>query len=418
MWITQYWDEDWANNQELQHEFAKLVHEYSVLEPLPMLIRQDANYHIENSHSELSGPPVDIFEPVTCTAQGCTWSAYHAKSSFNRWFFASKPNDCSECQKTGLKQDHWENLADQITLMLYGRFQKVKVREFIKYDPSDKTKAALRSPNVKVLADWFNDFALWIRVVILKAKTAQERWNRVKLFLDMAMRFKKNNDFYSLKAVQGALNTATIRKFQFLCLDPSRNTHLYPNCPVQNEVSSNHKAYIKFWEENGAPEPPSKTWSKYRENNDAYIPIIGVLTEQAKNAGLKWKHALDNGNYEKIEQTCVKNAKRVFDLAGLLHKMLANLHDKRTDIIGRIQRDDNMQRQIERAWSDVRAISESDVIAISAKIKENDHDGRDTDFFRVYKECSKANGSKSYDAYMANTYGPDDLKKKLRKIKI
>merc|ERR1711964_378506 len=151
--------------------------------------------------------------------------------------------------------------------------------------------------------------------------------------------------------------------------------------------------------------------------NVAYIPQIARLTRNSKNVAQHWKDALyfDANSYEQVKLRCVVYAKKAFDIAETAHKKCAIASEYG------IARDAKLQRQIVRAVSDAVAHFHPDCIdrdlsAISDEIKENDFGGVDTDFYKVYKECSKANGSRSYDAYLASPSVPDALKRKLEAI--
>merc|ERR1711964_641462 len=146
-----------------------------------------------------------------------------------------------------------KKLADQITLMHYERLQKVKAREFIKFDLK---KSHCRSPNLKVLVDWYNDFASWITVGILKAETAKQRWKRVKRCLDMATQFEKNNDLNSLSIVRNAVAQTSFLKFKILNLKDKVPAHPYNikyRDGVKLSAGNDHTKYVTFWEacENG-----------------------------------------------------------------------------------------------------------------------------------------------------------------------
>merc|ERR1711964_307696 len=78
-----------------------------------------------------------------------------------------------------------------------------------------------------------------------------------------------------------------------------------------------------------------------------------------------------------------------------------------------ITRDMELQRQIKGAWSDADAhfhpdkiVRAADLRAMSNKIKDNDVSGRKTDFYQVYKECSKATDYKSYKGYLDTVSQP------------
>merc|ERR1711964_661384 len=173
----------------------------------------------------------------------------------------------------------------------------------------------------------------------------------------------------------------------------------------------------------------------FAENEAAYIPNLGRLTKDSKSWALYWKKRLgDKLSQEKLRQSVISTAIKVFDNVEKSHKKCTIRSEYG------ITRDAGLQHQIERAWSDAVAlfspdpddrqdkklspqkyvfdVVEKDLRAIAPRIKENDFNSeiRETDFFQVYKECSKANGSQSYDAFMKNPSVPKAWKRELEAI--
>merc|ERR1711964_1720 len=129
-------------------------------------------------------------------------------------------------------------------------------------------------PNLKVLVDWYNDFGSCITVGILKAKTAKQRWKRVKRCLDMAMQFKENNDFNSLSIVRKALSTNGIGKLHIL--EPNEDD-AHPYCSVRfgKVPSDNHLPYVSFWREMRFRDHSQTEEDEcFVKNIAAYIPLI------------------------------------------------------------------------------------------------------------------------------------------------
>merc|ERR1711964_189245 len=155
----------------------------------------------------------------------------------------------------------------------------------------------------------------------------------------------------------------------------------------------------------------------YLGKKDAYIPAMGVLTKHTKDIVNKWKAAL--GSKKVSAQKCIKIALDALDLVEIVHKKCMNLPEH----IGKIQRNEIMQGQLLRAWSDVSDLFPStgfvengDLSKISKKILENDKGERGTNFYKLYKESNFYKEKKSYDMYMANPSVPDALKKELEAI--
>jgi len=197
-----------------------------------------------------------------------------------------------------------------------------------------------------------------------------------------------------------------------------------PNIKYNHEKKrycwSDHEPYITFWEGIENMKKFNKLADGLEEgfvNGDvAYIPRVAEFTNGLKGIPEQWKTMFRSSYYY------IGCAKTAVYRAEKAHKKCTK-HAKYS-----IEKNEKFQRQITRAWRDAGALFPDpkklevglDLADISETIKQNDLNKIDTDFYKLYKECSKARGSGNYNAYLNNPlfkYLPDALKRELKPIK-
>ena len=105
-----------------------------------------------------------------------------------------------------------EVVAEQMTLLDAGLFQKVEVAEYLLWAREQKEELI---PNLNKFTEHFNKMSYWTRSRIVEIEDPKEREKLVTKFIKIMKHLRKMNNFNSYLALLSALDSAPVRRLEW-----------------------------------------------------------------------------------------------------------------------------------------------------------------------------------------------------------
>jgi len=203
-WMKQYWDEDMLHDFELQKELCDWLAELKRVgddkyAECPWIRSLCATTQKEYDRFKQHSPGQDKRMELAQWAQDPETGVPLAlkeipiKKSFK------------------LSNITAEELAEQITLMDFATFSRIRARECIGQCWKKKKE---ESPNILAMIKQFNQLTVLVQLQILKEKSLRDRGKAIKRVIKMGDRFRTLKNYNSLCAVLGALNSSPIHRLK------------------------------------------------------------------------------------------------------------------------------------------------------------------------------------------------------------
>ncbi|KAJ6251766.1 guanine nucleotide exchange factor [Anaeramoeba flamelloides] len=178
-----------------------------------------------------------------------------------------------------------QEIARQITLREFEIYSTLQYTEFLNQH-WNKSEAFSLSKNIRKMIDKFNEFNYWCCTMMLQGEKIAQRVKAIKYFANMAMHFKKLNNFNSLMGVLSAFHSTSMIRLKHSFSSLSN--------PIKNKI----KELDSMMSMQGAYKKYRHALNKAYRNGEPAIPFIGIhltdltfLDESNKNLDKDGKYS-------------------------------------------------------------------------------------------------------------------------------
>lgn len=297
-WMKRHWAEDFHGNERVLAELDEWLKELSVYHELD----------IHNKGCVWIAQWSSVVNKESSRLRAVDWDKEtERKADILRKYEHVDILDANKINSLLAKMTP-EELADQITLIIYRLFGSFEARECLHQRWKDDKNKHL-APNIIGMIDQFNRFTIWIQIQILREKTLRKRATALKRFIKMGEHFRITRNYNSLLAVFSALKTAAIYRLKL----------------AWNRVPERIMQHFQGW-----------NWIFQRDHNhrnlrqlmnkaggNPCVPHIGVFLQDLVFIDEGNKKKNEEANFGKIEMLnfnkCVRIADRIKNLQLFQH---------------------------------------------------------------------------------------------------
>ena len=333
-WMKQFWFQDFNNNLKLQKElkyFIKQMENETTIETkwmgvLAKTLNDELNRYINN------------------TKNGTLINDELIDDMKERY------NDIIKPKKFRIENLNPEDLSDQITLMDFSLFSKIKPRECLNQawkKKGNKTNA----PNILAMIRQFNNLTVYIQISILKERTLKERSKTMRRIIKIGERFREQKNYNSLCAVFSALNSAPIHRLKLAWKRvPERHIQMFEQFKVIFKRDFNHRNLRQLFRNAAAPS----------------IPHIGLFLQDLV--------FIDDGNSShKVNENFVQHGKMVnFSKSVRLFDRIKNIRLYQQHPYTKIKENLIVQKMLLDEFERLKDVTEDQIWDMSTEIKKND----------------------------------------------
>jgi len=148
-------------------------------------------------------------------------------------------------------------IAQQITLIDFANFCKIKPRECLNKNWLNEARKHNLAPNICEMIETLNRMFKWTQITILLAVDIQKRGRLIKKFIKICRCLMNLNNFHSLSAVFGALRSTPIWKLKKAWnLVPKKHLDFYQDLVTLFDTKRNMQNLRKAHHEATVPKVP------------------------------------------------------------------------------------------------------------------------------------------------------------------
>ena len=326
-WIRHYWMEDFHENKELQKELREWM--------LDM-----ANYDKLDIYNNKCVWITKLYNAMDKILKRQKVDAMEHKS--NEEYKAAMSD---ELTRNLFEKSTAEALADQITLMEFEGFCKIKDREWLK-----NCKKPMEIPMIKEIIERNWNLYKFVQITILAQKTLRRRGITIRKIIKIGEHLKRRNNYQSLNVIYFALTSAPIHRLRIV----------WQRVPERNRLNMEQwKSIFK----NVVNDQNMKRLMR-SSLDKPFIPCIYALIEdmlfvnESKRGGCFGWDKYKGINFKK----CIKMAQRI-----------SRIKIYQSNGYKNIKVDNKIQLMLRNEFEKVSDITEDQIWDMSTDVKKMDH---------------------------------------------
>ncbi|ETO37008.1 Ras guanine nucleotide exchange factor [Reticulomyxa filosa] len=242
-----------------------------------------------------------------------------------------------------------DELADQITLMDFRIFSRIKPRECMG-QAWKKKENRVNSPHILQMIQQFNNLTTFVQIQILREKSLKDRGRAVKRIIKMGEHFRLARNFNSLCAVFSALNSAAVHRLKLAWEKvPEKQKQQFEQFKIIFSRDFNHRNLRQLFRNAAAPS----------------IPHIGIFLQDLV--------FIDDGHENTKEVENLGGRKMVnFSKSQRMADRIKNIQMYQQHPYTDVQESDVVQRILLEEFSKLKEITEDQIWDMSTEVKRAD----------------------------------------------
>jgi len=338
-WMKQYWSEDFDNDQEVLGFLDEWLKELSVYNQLD----------IHNVGCEWISKWFNVVHKEKQRLQALDWEQYRQDAldvmKIHNLVEVKVPPAFNYDKATP------EDVADQITLLNYTLFSRIQRRECLHQRWKDGSNKAA-APNILSLIEQFNNFSIFVQVMVLRERTLKKRATAMRRIIKMGEHFRATRNYNSLCSVFSALKSAPIHRLKLAWSRvPDKNRQQFEEWSLIFCRDFNHRNLRTLLRKAGG---------------NPCIPHIGVFLQDLVFIDEGNKRKMEEANFGKIEMLNFNKCVRIADRIKNLQLFQQNNYD------AKMKADLVMQKVLLQEFEKLKDVTEDQIWDMSTTIKKQD----------------------------------------------